>query len=148
MTIPVVTAQEQEQLDKVDDFVHDQHFDVGNVRFDPTFGSVSVPFEKENRDSMSGRWYEFFFQRWSVPIFEHIVQIGHASSYCVEDPEQISSYTFDRIEYDPNEGQVRIVGCPGLRIVVEVAKLNVSILSTGKTLGIRKILTVLGCEIS
>ncbi|MEE9297180.1 MAG: hypothetical protein V3W34_19750 [Phycisphaerae bacterium] len=148
MTVPIVTAEDQDQLDKVDGFLHDQRFNIDNLRFDRNSSSVSLPFEKEDRDSVSGRWYQFFFQRWTVPIFEHVVQIAHAISCDVEDPEQISSYTFEQVQYDPRERLVRILGCPHLRIVVEVPRLNISVLSTGKPLGVRKILTVLGCEIS
>lgn len=144
----IADARSEKNLEQIDCFLHDQRFDIDKLRYERAAGMVALPFEKEDRRGLSGRWYSLLFHKWTVPIHEHVLELQNVKSYTLEDRAQVGRYTFTSLEYDPVHGNIRIVGSPDLQIVVEVSELALAVVSTGKSLGVRSFLTILGCEIS
>ena len=52
------------------------------------------------------------------------------------------------MRYDLGKGEIRIFSNEDLQIIINVQALDTAVAVTGKDLGVHKILTVLGCEIS
>ena len=145
----VAKATEQSELTTICGFIHDQRFDLGSLSFIPTVATVRLPFEKEDRSRVvSGPWYHLLYSRWTVPVTECMLEVRQALGYSVHDPAQIGFYTFNTARYDAGKGEVRILANEDLEIIVNVQALDTSVATTGKVVGVHRILTVLGCEIS
>ena len=145
----VARATAQSELTTICEFIHDQRFDLGSLSFIPTVGTVRLPFEKEDRSRVvSVPWYHLLYSRWTVPVTECILEVRQVLGYSVDDPPKIGTYTFSTMRYDLGKGEIRIFSNEELQIIINVQALDTAVAVTGKDLGVHKILTVLGCEIS
>jgi hypothetical protein len=141
-------ATEERNLGAVVEVLHDQRFDLERLTYLAPSAMLRLPFEKEERTQVSRRWYQSLYSRWSVPIVECILEVRRVLSHEVTDHARIGSYTFNMVRYDTSTQELRIDACESLEIVIAVEGLEVAIRTTGIRVGNRKILTVLGCEIS
>ena len=144
----VSQANTHRELDRIAETVHDQRFWVEHITYDQAHKILRIPFEKEDRCSLRGHWYQLLFHRWSVPVYEYVLEIRCASSYTIEDEAQISRYTINRVFYDLETSQVRLRACEDCAIIVDVTDLHIVIIDAHRALGARRVWTILGCEIS
>jgi hypothetical protein len=131
----VTRATDAEALGRVDDLIHDRWFDVDAVAFDADRRVVTIPFDRpdETRAEVVADWK--VAHRLSVPRVRHRLSIHEAVDMRLSDTERIGRYDFDRLTYDAEAGTVAVRTNIPLELVVKVERLNVSVESTGETVG-------------
>lgn len=148
MKTPLVEVHAESELHLLLEHTHDRYFELDRLWYDDKRRIIHIPFESERRDYLQSKWYNFFFAKWRVPVFEYILEIQNVLAYAINDRAEISSYTLNNIHLGAAANELRIVACEDLEITMHVERLRAAIISTDKFLGTRSFLTVLGCEFS
>ncbi|MGC8785703.1 MAG: hypothetical protein ACP5RN_15135 [Armatimonadota bacterium] len=112
-------------IDAVNDIIHDCWFAVDDISFDALASRLSIPFEYElpgtvaknlfHQDYAGGR------RRKGLLCFHGVL------SYMLDDTERIGRYDFNRIQYDPVQGMVRIVTNIPLLLAIQVQTFEVTV---------------------
>jgi hypothetical protein len=146
--MPLSRITKREQIENVNQHIHDQYFSLSELSYEPTTRMLRIPFEAEDRSQAMGPWYQYFCKRWRFKVFKHVLEIQHVESHRIDDSANISSYTFDAINLTVNGRTLTISACEDLQIILEIDKLDIAIFRTNEYLGIRSVLAIFGCELS
>ncbi len=112
-------------IDAVTDIIHDCWFAVDNISFDASRSRLDIPFEYEppaavKRALLRQGGIERLCRR-GLLSFENVL------SYVLEDTEKVGRYDFNRIQYSPTEGVIKVITNIPLLLAVYVASVEVTV---------------------
>lgn len=123
-----VTARSASELAPVNQFIHDEWFDVDEIVFDEGAGVVTIPFTRPAQEQQGhrigrvGRLYQV-----EVDKCESYLRIYHVRHWSVEDSQLVGRYDFNEVKYDPESKIVRITTGVPIVLLAEVGELEVSV---------------------
>lgn len=120
-----VKINKPEQLDVINDIIHDCYFKISDVVFDSESSTMTFKFRRPVA-TQGVRLRDFVYRSKTRPTTECLLRIYRVEGYSVEDAEGVEIYDFDVLEFDSSTSSIRV-------------KTNIPIDSN---------LAVLGCEIS
>lgn len=105
----ITRATDPAQLSDVIDIIHDEWFEVSDIRYDREERRVRIPF---TRDRESERW---------------ILEVADVDSLLIEESEGIGKYDFNKLSYASDTGRLTVeTGIP-LNVQMTVSRLDVSV---------------------
>ena len=107
-----------EQISKILDVIHDQWFDLNELKFKKEEGVVEIPFQRELEKKSKLQKHFLFFKKRLTPITLHVLRIYNAQNYSVVDSEKVGKYDFNEIFYNLSQKKV-IVKC-GVPLVITI----------------------------
>lgn len=128
----------EENLNRINEFVHDWFFEIEDVDFDPSAGILLIPFVR-------GFWEEEvkgtsiidkLLFRSKVPYFECCLKIQQVIEYQITDTEQIGGYDFCSIEFD-GLNTINIVTNIPLSFKIIVNEFSITMLKENEMLGFK-----------
>lgn len=112
-------------IDAVNDIIHDCWFDVDDVSFDASASRLSIPFDYELPGAVAKKLLR---QGYTVGRRRSgLLCVNSALSYVLHDTQRIGRYDFNRIQYEPAQGVVRIETNIPLILVIHVGTLEVTV---------------------
>ena len=106
------------------DLIHDEFFNLEDVRFDPQGHLVEVPYRRvfhEDPGRVIRNW--LIFRTHEVDVIRSVLTVHHVQDYSFVDKAQIGRYSFNTLSYD--HGVLLIECCPVLELRMVVTKLEI-----------------------
>lgn len=108
---PKTVVTNPEELDVLNDIIHDCPFDQDNITYDFDQSAINIRFEREaweRKETTGGFW---FIRKCRVPILECTLRILHAKDYRIHERREGGPGTDDIlniVSYRPHQRQVWI----------------------------------------
>lgn len=119
--------KESRNLRQVVDIIHDCWFELKAVQHDTTARTVSIGFNLENREKSKTLKNYFLLRKIQIPYFECYLRISNVESLLLDDTENVESYDFNTLRFDPSLKKLNIkTGIP-LTFEMTVSELDVSV---------------------
>lgn len=105
--------------------IHDEFFDVDDIRYDSDTGTVDIPFGRVFHDENATVVKSGFFRRiYEVPVLRCVLRIGNVTDFALEDTQKMGTYDFNVIDYNKASGKLTIkTGIP-LKLFMTVTALH------------------------
>jgi hypothetical protein len=113
-------------LNAVHDVIHDCYFDVGDIAFDSSSAVLSFRFRRLVTRGKHG-WKDFFSTSKMTPAMECFLKIFHVNSYRINDTQNVGTYDFNVLKYNPREKCIAVLTGIPIDIRVFVERLEVSV---------------------
>ena len=131
----ILTVTRAAELKRLDDWIHDEFFELNEVNYDSKSSTLSIPFEREVLEEGQIIKRLFFLRKTRTPKRVFVLNIRNVTSYEIEDTEQIGNYDFESIDFNENSSQIVIKTNIPLIFRVTVRRLEIELLSLQNTTG-------------
>jgi len=112
-------------LPDVLDIIHDQWFEVQDIRFDEDHALVLIPFDRVE-DTPPKKLLSFGRSSVSDTV-PWVLEIRQAKRFDLHDTEQVGLYDFNEILYEPEKQLITITTGIPLDFTVEVSAFDLSV---------------------
>lgn len=128
----------EENLNKINEFIHDWFFDIDDVNFDPSAGILVIPFVRGfSEEEIKGTsLLDNLLLRTKVPYYKCCLKILNVIEYHITDTEQIGNYDFCSIEFD-GLNTIDIITNATLSFKVVVNKFSILTMRENEMLGFK-----------
>jgi hypothetical protein len=125
-----IYVNESDELDIVDDLLHDESFDLSAVQFDQTKYILTIPVRRQfhsgpERCIGDGTLYKLYEKEW----MRSIVIIHGVHSWEIHDDQGIESYTFSSWSFA--DCRITIESNQTLILTIKVDRLEIIVADTG-----------------
>lgn len=125
----VLVARSPEQLQAVNAVIHDCFFERDQIVFDENQRELRIPFEylAESDDRVLRRL--LFLTKTETPFVQASLSIRRVSDWSIDDTQEVGSYDFNKLVYNPGAQEVVILtGIPiDIRATVEGFEIAVAV---------------------
>lgn len=112
------------ELEEVNNLIHDCYFDVAEIEFDATTLVLSFRFLCPS-DTRKFWWRDFFSTSKMRPAIECFLRIGNVESYSIDDKQKVGTYDFNVLDYESSTATLTVrTGIP-IGIEIHVRTLDV-----------------------
>lgn len=119
--------KESHNLREVIDIIHDCWFELKAVQHNRITKTVSIGFVLEKREKSKTLKNYFLLRKIQIPYFESYLRISNVESLLLDDTENVESYDFNTLQFDPLLKKLSVkTGIP-LRFEMTVSELDVSV---------------------
>jgi hypothetical protein len=122
----ILTAKRTDELEAINDLIHDSFFEVDDISFDSQASTLSFKFELPTLPSGLGL-KQFIYSSKTSPGVECLLTIHKVLKYIIEDTEKVGRYDFNIIEFDAPAKIVRIRTNIPIGIQMLVSELEISL---------------------
>jgi hypothetical protein len=115
-----------EQINNLNDLIHDEWFDVDQIQYDPKNKKVMLPYRRKfhnGPEKTIRNWLIYKLKEKDVVRSE--LRIHNVINFQIDDQAQLGRYTFNVAEYDPKISKLLIHCDPSLKIQFEVTELQI-----------------------
>jgi hypothetical protein len=126
------STEDSAGLTKLADLIHDEEFDVADVRFDSKLGVATIPFRRIFHGG-PGRVVRktLFTQKREVEVLHAVIYVKHVTDAKITDAEKIGTYTFEEVVCETAASQLVFKACPKLELRFSMSKLEIEYEETG-----------------
>lgn len=118
----VTTADD---LEKVADLLHDEYLDIREIHYDAQTGVLEAPFKRIFHGGPRGLIKNRFIYRIEeVDVLRGCLRFKEVIDYEIRDREQIGTYTFDGLHFDPMQGVLTVQCCPNCELLIRIRGIN------------------------
>lgn len=119
----IVTAFEE--LDKIVDLIHDEWFDLDDVRFDEEAGVMEIPFRRIWHDR-PGRVLKnrLIYRVEEVDVLRCLLRFANVIRYEIHGQGQVGPHSFNCLKHDEIHGLLILCVDPGCELTVEVDEIH------------------------
>lgn len=115
-----------EQINDLNDLIHDEWFDVEQFHYDSENKKVILPYRRKFHDGpekiIRSR---LIYTLKEKDVISSQIQIHNVTKFEIEDQAQLGRYTFNVAEYDPPKSKIVFHCEPNLKIQIDVSELHV-----------------------
>ena len=126
-----------EHFNDLNDLIHDEWFDVDQIKFDQKNKKVILPYRRKFHAGPAKTIRNMLiYTIKEKDVIRSELRIHNVIDYKISDPEQLGRYTFNVAEYDSSDSKLVIYGVPNLKIHFIVSDLLIKsedIKISGKT---------------
>ena len=127
----IMQINNQKDLFKVIDFIHDYNFDSETIYLDSS-NSLNIKFERPLYEKAVLIWKFLCIKKIEVPIGEYVLKIHNINKYILKDTERVKFYDFNELIYQENEKCIRVISGIPIEIIIYVSNFEISIEDTEK----------------
>lgn len=128
-----MTIAGPEELHLVHDIIHDCFFDVDDIRFDSEQSTLTFRFRRPiSSDRIKLK--DFVYTSKSRPTVECFLTIYNVKSYSISDTENVGTYDFNVLDFDPLKHCLTIGTNVPIDIKLEVRDFRISVEQTDNLL--------------
>jgi arsenate reductase (thioredoxin) len=126
----VFEAHAPQDLGRVTYLIHDQWFNVADVAYDPEARTLTVPFDREDRDAAVTERTGLLFRLVRIPSFRWYLKFESVRDYEIIDTERVGTYDFNEVVYDEEKKRFSVETNIPLRMYVDVDDIHVLVESS------------------
>jgi hypothetical protein len=126
MVVKILRAKRTDEIEAINDLIHDAFFDVDDIAFDSQASILSFKFDLPTLPSGLGL-KEFIYSSKTSPGVECLLKIYNVEKYSIDDTEKVGRYDFNIIEFDAPARVVYIRTNIPIGIQILVSELEISL---------------------
>lgn len=126
------TVTDSNDLEKLLDFIHDEHFSIEDIVFDSSTKILTIPFVRcfHGIDEKIVKNFLIFLVR-EVPVMRCSLLIMNVEDYTIIDKEGVVTNYFNTIKFDENENTLIIDTCIPTKFEIKVSSLKIQYIKHG-----------------
>ena len=137
MTMENVTIYKADEINQINDLIHDCWFDINRINTDDNRFELHFTRYLKTKKRLQKKW--FIFKQFEIPGIDCVLEIHEVKSYEISDTEKIQFYDFNELVFDQGTNTILVrTGIP-LSIKIEVSSLKISVKITDKVISNKKI---------
>ncbi len=121
-----IVVTDPRQLDELLCTIHDEFFELDEVRYHPEQGTLDIPYRRVFHDGPARtvrQWIIYTVKEKDV--IRSRIRIYDVEEYEVQDLARINTYSFNTLQYDSNTSEIIIWCDPKLRLRVRVSEFKI-----------------------
>ncbi|OGP61762.1 MAG: hypothetical protein A2169_14650 [Deltaproteobacteria bacterium RBG_13_47_9] len=113
-----------QEINNLIDLIHDEYFEVDNIKYDREQGIVEIPYRRIFHDGPRRTVHNWLLYKvQEVDVIRAKMRILHIEEFEVNDPDQIGTYCFNDVDYDHNRSTLLLDSNTKLELRMKVSKL-------------------------
>jgi len=113
-----------ENLNSLNNLIHDEWFDVDEIQYDPEQGIVELPYRRKFHGGPARtirNW--LFYTVKEVDVIQSRLRIYNVNDYSIRDRAHTGSYSFNVAEYNQDTSALLLRCDPNLELKMKVSEL-------------------------
>ena len=122
-------VKDEKNIRDIVDLIHDCYFDLGKIVYEDEKQILKISIEKKDYGSREVQKKILLLKKYSLPIYEDVLEINNVEKYYIKDTEQIEHYDINNIEYFSKERIIKIKTNIPLLFEIKVSSLKLKLLT-------------------
>ena len=121
-----LTVTNPRQLDELLCMIHDEFFELDEVRYHREQGVLDIPYRRVFHDGPARtvrQWIIYTVKEKDV--IRSRFRIHNVGEFTVQDKARINTYSFNTLEYNPDTSEITVWCDPVLRLRVRVSEFKI-----------------------
>ena len=131
----MVEARNIQDLSKINAVIHDMSFDISQIEFDAKANRLTIPFDYQDESQARITKAGLFIKSYVLPVYRGSLLVDATRSFSLVDTEEVGTYKFNTIKYDPNRKKLTVQATVPLQLEADVDELSVSIETSNEKVG-------------
>jgi len=126
ITFKSLTVTSPRQLDELLCMIHDEFFELDEVRYHREQGVLDIPYRRVFHDGPARTVRQcLVYTVKEKDVIRSRFRIHNVGEFTVQDKARINTYAFNTLEYDPDTSEITVRCDPELRLRVRVSELQI-----------------------
>ena len=126
ITFKSLTVTNPRQLDELLCMIHDEFFELDEVRYHREQGVLDIPFRRVFHDGPARTVRQcLVYTVKEKDVIRSRFRIHNVGEFTVQDKARINTYAFNTLEYDPDTSEITVWCDPELRLRVRVSEFKI-----------------------
>ena len=122
----VLSVSSPHEFGKLLDLIHDEFFDLDEVKYDAEQGVVEIPYRRifhgGRARTVKNRW---LYRVVEVDVLRCILRVRNVENLEIRDDARIGSYAFNTLTYDETTGELLFECCEPCTLRMKVSGLAI-----------------------
>lgn len=127
-------AESSAELALISDSLHDAWFNAERIRFDPSSGELTIPFEKQLILPLKGDREVGLLERAVRRSILCFLKIRNVTEFSLRDTEKVAFYDLSDLGYDQGRRELKLATGIPIELRIKVDRLSVDLDETGHVL--------------